>query len=185
MEDRSPLFAIEGRSHTLRRNQPIVADVSGSIWVVIRGTLEVFSTRFENGDPAGHRRHLFRLTAGRALLGYPPEPATGNCGLLAVAAAQVEVVEAQVEVLARSASDEALELVAGWADQVGQHLTFDTTAGPVVGQAMPGVVELPPAEAVAGVLGAGHCFRVLEGQVGLGDLGDPFRPDHGLSPIHI
>mgnify|MGYP003949744181 FL=1 len=179
MEDRPPLITIEGRTHTLRRNQPIVADVSGSIWVVTRGTLDVFSTRFENGDPVGHRRHLFRLTTGRALLGYSPEPATDDYGLLAVAASQVEVVEAQVETLARSASDEAVELVAEWADQVGQYLDLGTTAGLVAGQAIPGVVELPPAEAVAGVPGVGHCFRVLEGEVSLGDLSDPFRSDHG------
>ncbi len=179
MEDRPPLVTIEGRTHTLRRNQPIVADVSGSIWVVTRGTLDVFSTRFENGDPVGHRRHLFRLTTGRPLLGYSPEPATDDYGLLAVAASQVEVVEAQVETLARSASDEAVELVAEWADQVGQYLDLGTTAGLVAGQAIPGVVELPPAEAVAGVPGVGHCFRVLEGEVSLGDLSDPFRSDHG------
>ena len=59
----------DGQHYVLRRNQPLVADRAGAVWQVTRGVLEVFGTRFENENPAGHRRHLFRVPAGRALFG--------------------------------------------------------------------------------------------------------------------
>ena len=45
--------------------------VPGNVWFIRAGTLDVFLTRFENGEPAGARHHVLRVSEGDGILGLP------------------------------------------------------------------------------------------------------------------
>ncbi len=159
----------DGHRYVLRRNQPLVADRTGMAWQVTRGVVEVFGTRFEKDNPAGHRRHLFRVPAGRTLFGLRPVSEDGSFGILAVAGEETEVIRIDTGSLTREQDDDMQVSIIAWAEQIGQYLAGDTLYPAPVIQAEQGVIEVPGSEGVASVAGQGYCFRVLDGRVTLGD----------------
>lgn len=70
---------------TLRKNQPLMLDEPGVMWLVKEGAMEVLSTRVEDGAPVGHRRALFQVPRMRSLFGFAPDADTGNLATMAVA----------------------------------------------------------------------------------------------------
>ena len=158
----------DGQHYVLRRNQPLVADRAGAVWQVTRGVLEVFGTRFENENPAGHRRHLFRVPAGRALFGLWPLSENGGFGILAVAAEETEVTRIDTGSRTRGHGEDLQISIIAWAEQIGQYLAGDTVYPAPVIQAEQGVFEVPGSEGLAPPSDQGCCFRVLDGRTSLG-----------------
>ena len=158
----------DGQHYVLRRNQPLVADRAGAVWQVTRGVLEVFGTRFENENPAGHRRHLFRVPAGRALFGLWPLSENGGFGILAVAAEETEVTRIDTGSRTRGHGEDLQISIIAWAEQIGQYLAGDTVYPAPVIQAEQGVFEVPGSEGLAPPSDQGCCFRVLDGRASLG-----------------
>jgi ATP-binding cassette subfamily C protein len=145
-----------------------VADRAGAVWQVTRGVLEVFGTRFENENPAGHRRHLFRVPAGRALFGLWPLSENGDFGILAVAAEETEVTRIDTGSRTRGHGEDLQISIIAWAEQIGQYLAGDTVYPAPVIQAEQGVFEVPGSEGLAPPSDQGCCFRVLDGRTSLG-----------------
>ena len=158
----------DGSRYLLRRNQPLVADRTGVVWQVTRGVVEVFGTRFENENPAGHRRHLFRVPAGRALFGLQPVSENGGFGILAVAAEETEVTRIDTGSWTREHGEDLQISIIAWAEQIGQYLAGDTVYPAPVIQAEQGVFEVPGSEGVAPFADEGCCFRLLDGRASMG-----------------
>ncbi len=53
----------------VKGNEPLLLDDSQMVWVVQSGTLALFATKVEEGEPKGNRRYLFSVSAGEALFG--------------------------------------------------------------------------------------------------------------------
>ena len=111
----------DGHRYVLRRNQPLVADRTRMAWQVTRGVIEVFGTRFENDNPSGHRRHLFRVPAGRTLFGLQPVSEDGSFGILTVAGEETEVIRIDTGSLSREQGDDMQLSIITWAEQIGQY----------------------------------------------------------------
>lgn len=65
-------------------NKPLLLDDVESVWMVHAGQVDIFSSRIENGEPAGIRSHVFRAAAGQVLFGVDPETGGGGRRLVAV-----------------------------------------------------------------------------------------------------
>jgi NHLM bacteriocin system ABC transporter ATP-binding protein len=92
------------------------------IWRVISGGVDVFLVDLSDGQPAGARRHVFRVPAGEALLGLPPA-ACLSAGLLAcpLPGAVVESVAPE---------DLPLPLLEKWIDSLSQALAQQASPPP-------------------------------------------------------
>ncbi|MBN3957658.1 hypothetical protein [Nostoc sp. NMS8] len=54
--------------YSLQANEPLLLDNSQTVWIVQSGTLAVFATGVKNSLPKEHRRYLFHVNTGEALL---------------------------------------------------------------------------------------------------------------------
>lgn len=76
-------------SERIKGNQPVLLDDPQTVWVVQSGTLAVFTTLLEAGEPKGNRHYLFSVGVGEALFGVLP---VAQRGLMAV---PIETAELQ------------------------------------------------------------------------------------------
>ena len=53
----------------IKGNEPLLLDDPQQVWVVQSGTLALFATKVEAGEPKGNRRYLFSVSAGEAMFG--------------------------------------------------------------------------------------------------------------------
>ena len=165
---------VGGRQSTghfsLRRNQPLIPDQAGMAWQVESGAIEVFGTRFEGDNPVGHRRHLFTIPAGQTLFGFDPNTEKYAFGILAVASETSQI--RRIPTASLSLTDEALEKVRDittWSEHVGRYLASDNPNPRSGVQATHGIVEIPEFERIESLSGRGCCFRVVDGQITLGN----------------
>ncbi|MEM7248127.1 MAG: NHLP bacteriocin export ABC transporter permease/ATPase subunit [Acidobacteriota bacterium] len=100
-----------GTTRRLPSNQVLVLDEPRLLRVVVSGTVAVFSTRLEDGRPAGARRFLFRAQPGSPFLGWRPR---GGRGLLAVAVGEVELDERELLEEAGPMPEPIARLVESW-----------------------------------------------------------------------
>lgn len=86
------------------------------VWLVEKGSVDLFLVRAENGEPAGARRHVMRVEAGKAICGFAATE--GDQQLLACLAPETRLVEtsqARLREMASSAdSAGAVELLEEW-----------------------------------------------------------------------
>lgn len=180
----------ESTSHfSLRRNQSLIPDQVGTAWQVESGTIEVFGTRFEGGNPAGHRRHLFTIPAGHTLFGFHPSTEEFAFGMLVVASETSEIRRIPTGSLSLSEDAQGkLRDIIIWSEHVGRYLAGGAPKTGSGTQATPGIVEIPEFESIESLAGHGYCLRVLDGQINLGD-GTDLLIDHACGwviwPDHI
>ncbi|HEX8212560.1 MAG TPA: NHLP bacteriocin export ABC transporter permease/ATPase subunit [Longimicrobium sp.] len=86
------LFERHGTPCTVGGDHPFLLD-RDSVWLVRTGHVDVFTVLLRDGAVVGKRRHLFRVDAGRLLLGNRVAAVEQGVGLLAVGAAGTELVE--------------------------------------------------------------------------------------------
>jgi NHLM bacteriocin system ABC transporter ATP-binding protein len=67
-------------------NKPFLIDDAECAWLVETGTVDVFALQPQNGDLAGPRRHVLRVTPGQAIFGLETNGDEGRPRLLAIAA---------------------------------------------------------------------------------------------------
>ncbi len=77
------LFQEKGQLIEVGGNQPLLLDDANSVWIILSGRVDVFSTRLKDGRVAGARRRLFRADTGQALFGIHLAGQGAETGLLA------------------------------------------------------------------------------------------------------
>jgi len=82
-------------------DRPLLLEGTGA-WLVRRGRVDVFAVALRDGEPAGSRRHLFRVESGEMLFGTG---GAGELGLLAVGIGGSELLEIRREALEKAARD--------------------------------------------------------------------------------
>lgn len=84
----------------------------GAVWIVGEGRVDVFATAMRDGEPDGHRTHLFRVEAGGALFGVTDAGAALE--LIAVGSTGTTLAELTADVVwARAAAAETREQAIG------------------------------------------------------------------------
>ncbi|HST59268.1 MAG TPA: NHLP bacteriocin export ABC transporter permease/ATPase subunit [Longimicrobium sp.] len=137
----------DGTPRPAAGNRPLRLDPA-CVWIVRAGRIDVFATRLDaDGEPAGTRRHLFRLEAGDPVFGLGEDPASGRA-LLAVGAPGTMLAEyglAEIEALAADAGTRPLfhELVQHWTERVWDGLVGRATVRRATGGGIGEEVMLP------------------------------------------
>jgi ATP-binding cassette subfamily C protein len=137
----------EGTPRPAAGNHPLRLD-PGRVWIVRAGRIDVFATRLDgDGEPAGRRRHLFRLEAGDPVFGVGEDPERGRA-LLAVGAPGTVLAEyglGEIEALAGDAATRPLfdELVQHWTERVWDGLVGRATVRRATGAGVGEEVWLP------------------------------------------
>ncbi|KYC37687.1 cation tolerance protein CutA [Scytonema hofmannii PCC 7110] len=103
----------------MKGNEPLLLNDPQTFWVVQSGTLVLFATQVEKGEPKGHRRYLFSVGTGDALFG---SELWEQWGILAVALEETELLPlpiADFTAGSTAARVEAIALVEGWIENLG------------------------------------------------------------------
>ena len=114
-----------GEVRRIRGNEPLLLDDAATVWAIESGTLAVFATEVEAGEPAGHRHYLFSVSAGEALFGAALRH---GWAMLAVAIEQTELLPLAIaDFTATVAADrtKAIDLLETWVKHLGELLTGD------------------------------------------------------------
>ena len=110
----------------IQGHQPLVLSNSALIWIVVAGSVAVFTTSMVAGQ-TDDRRHLFNISPGEALFGIASET-TQSRVLLAVAleSTDLQAIPFQQFIGQMEAGDEeAIALCETWVNQLAQSLTVD------------------------------------------------------------
>lgn len=143
---------VQGISHVLKSNQPLLLDRPGTIWRVTSGSLALFTIQMEQGIPRGRRRYLFSIKVGELMLPSTLE----NRQILAVALEESELVQAsQADFLewVIDSPDWTLEALETWVHRLGSALSglvSPTLSTPIT---------------TCGLLAAGEVFQPVQGSV--------------------
>ncbi len=149
----------------LYRNQVHFPDSSDTAWIIKRGMLNVFGTRFDNGSPTGHRRHLFSLQAGEVLFGFNPLITADTIGLMVVAAEETELDPIAVSAFSDTSQQETCRGLSDWVNHVGQYITGNELAPTTPLTLEEGVFDIPPSETIRSDPKRDLCFKPLEGEL--------------------
>lgn len=110
--------------HKIKGNAPLLLVDSQKVWVVQSGTLALFATRVEAGEPTGDRRYLFSVSAGEALFGIAvSEKLKTPYRILAVAIEETELLQLDIaDVAAQVAAVdlEVISLLESWIKHLSQ-----------------------------------------------------------------
>jgi NHLM bacteriocin system ABC transporter ATP-binding protein len=63
------VFEAEGVQSTVGGNNPFFLDGVESVWMVLSGSLEIFTARYEDGRIAGRKQHFFSAREGQCVFG--------------------------------------------------------------------------------------------------------------------
>jgi NHLM bacteriocin system ABC transporter ATP-binding protein len=113
---------IESKLRCIKGNEPLLLNDSQMVWVVHSGTLALFATSVEDGEPKGNRRYLFSVSAGEALFGTA---LLSQWGILAVAIEETELSPLAIAALADGIAENdeyAIALVEGWSKHLGDFI---------------------------------------------------------------
>ncbi|BBD63723.1 cyclic nucleotide-regulated ABC bacteriocin/lantibiotic exporter [Nostoc commune NIES-4072] len=114
--------------YSLQANQPVLLNDSETLWIVQSGTLAVFATRVKNSLPKEHRRYLFHVNAGEALL--PELIAQSQWSFVAIAIEPTQLCQMSMVDLVKgiaAADSQAIEFLEGWVNHLGQSLSAQQT----------------------------------------------------------
>jgi ATP-binding cassette subfamily C protein len=90
------------KTTALDGNQPILLNGREDLWLIAKGSVDLFAVALQAGQPAGVREPICRLQAGQVLVGLGDSGEAAGMGLLAVGLPQTELAH-----LAASATDRA------------------------------------------------------------------------------
>jgi len=117
--EQSKKISVEG-------NRPLILDNPEKVWVVQDGRIEVFAVSLSNGEPLGHRSHIYTANPGDTIWGIPPAGdenrpkgdesrigliATGLSGTLVAELSLSEIIELSKE---RSNLPSVVSLIESW-----------------------------------------------------------------------
>jgi NHLM bacteriocin system ABC transporter ATP-binding protein len=114
-----------GELRRIRGNEPLLLDDAATVWAIESGTLAVFATEVDAGEPAGHRHYLFSVSAGEALFGAALRD---GWAMLAVAIEQTELLPlaiADFTALVAADRENAIALLETWVKHLGELVTAD------------------------------------------------------------
>lgn len=95
----------------LRASAPLRLDRGEDIYIVQRGWVDLFAVPLAGGEPAGVRRHLLRLEAGRLFAAFP---SGGEVAVLAVGSLDCEVLQLPRRRLPLLPAAQQAELLEQW-----------------------------------------------------------------------
>ena len=64
--EQSKKISVEG-------NRPLILDNPEKVWVVQDGRIEIFAVSLSNGEPLGHRNHIYTANPGDTIWGVSPD----------------------------------------------------------------------------------------------------------------
>ncbi len=100
------------KPYFLQANEPVLLDNSETVWIVQSGTLAVFATIVKNSLSKEHRRYLFHVNAGEALL--PELIAQSQWNFVAIAIEPTQLCQMSMVDLVQgiaAADSQAIELL--------------------------------------------------------------------------
>ncbi|MBR8834875.1 MAG: NHLP bacteriocin export ABC transporter permease/ATPase subunit [Stigonema ocellatum SAG 48.90 = DSM 106950] len=115
----------------IKGNEPLLLDDPQMVWVVQSGTLALFATKVEEGEPKGNRHYLFSISAGEALFGAT---LWEQWGIVAVAIEATEVSPlpmADFADLVAAADNDAIALLECWLKHLGDVISSKTLLVPM------------------------------------------------------
>lgn len=122
---------IESKLRCIKGNEPLLLNDPQMVWVVHSGTLALFATSVEDGEPKGNRRYLFSVSAGEALFGTA---LFSQWGILAVAIEETELSPLAIAALAAGIAENdkyAITLVEGWSKHLGDFIGSNPIKVPI------------------------------------------------------
>jgi NHLM bacteriocin system ABC transporter ATP-binding protein len=155
--DLDAVIDAEGEHAEIGGNRPFALDDPESVWFVRAAQVDVFAEEAATDGTGGARRHLFRVAAGRALLGVGRAPAVR---LLVVPGSGTRLTRLSRRRVCELAADPAYRevvsrLVEGWVADLSRGL----------GQRLPPTAFVPLTAGAACRLDAGACARPARGLV--------------------
>jgi NHLM bacteriocin system ABC transporter ATP-binding protein len=111
---------------TVKGNEPLLLTDSEKVWFIKSGSLALFATLVEEGEPKGNRSYLFGVRAGEALFGAALTPGLKpeeERGMMAVALEETELLPiALADLVAQIEAGEqsAIAVVEEWVQHLGE-----------------------------------------------------------------
>lgn len=124
----SPQVNPSSKLYSFQANEPLLLNDPETFWIVQSGTLAVFATRVKNSLPKEHRRYLFHVNAGEALL--PEVIAQSQWSFVAIAIEPTQLCQMSIVDLVKRigvADLQSIELLEGWINHLGQSLSAQQT----------------------------------------------------------
>ncbi|NMG05530.1 NHLP bacteriocin export ABC transporter permease/ATPase subunit [Brasilonema sp. UFV-L1] len=115
----------------MKGNEPLLLNDPDMVWVVHSGTLALFATSVEDGEPKGNRHYLFSVSPGEALFGTA---LFEQWGILAVAIEETELSPVAIAALAAGIAENdecAIALLEGWSKHLGDFIRRNPLLTPV------------------------------------------------------
>ncbi|MEH2119115.1 NHLP bacteriocin export ABC transporter permease/ATPase subunit [Nostoc sp.] len=117
--------------YSFQANEPVELNDPEKVWIVQSGTLAVFAAQVKNSTVEKRRRYLFHVSAGEALFGTAllPEVVTSQWGFVAIAIEPTQLCQMSMVDLVKAigVADQAIELLEGWINHLGQSLSAQQT----------------------------------------------------------
>src|SRR3546814_18950376 len=76
--DAQLLAKIDGAKLSVGYHNPFLVSEPDLIWLVLKGSVDIYAVPLVDGAVAGPGRHLMRVEAGDLIFGMPPIPADGS-----------------------------------------------------------------------------------------------------------
>ncbi len=105
-----------GRPLACMANSPINGDIPGRVWIVLRGSVDLFGVRRSGEGQEGHRYPLFRADAGQVIFDLPAatDAEGGQVSLVLVGGLDTQVYETTVEALLAAPGDLWATAIDAW-----------------------------------------------------------------------
>lgn len=130
-------MTIAWQGRIVKGNEPLLLNEPQTVWLVKSGSLVLHGILTDNEELKGHRRFLFQVGAGEALLGASLAPSANKDerrGIVAVALEETELQQLTLEGLIEQVKErnpEAIALVEGWLCHLGEWLNEQVTAADI------------------------------------------------------
>ncbi|MDZ8066651.1 MAG: NHLP bacteriocin export ABC transporter permease/ATPase subunit [Nostoc sp. DedQUE08] len=115
------------KPYSFQANEPLLLNDPETFWIVQSGTLAVFAT-IQNSLPKEHRRYLFHVNVGEALL--PEVIAQSQWNFVAIAIESTQLCQMSMVDLVKeiaAADSQSIEFLEGWVNHLGQSLSAQQT----------------------------------------------------------
>lgn len=120
---------IRDRIDRLAENQSLLLNEPNTVWVLVSGTIDLFYSHFQAGEPIGNLRYLFSVSAKEAIFGAVEEEG----GILAVAIEGAEIQKLDLATFAARislANPEAIAQLESWVSHLGNIVSANYLRSP-------------------------------------------------------
>ncbi len=164
--DQYRITALSAPPQRIKGHEPLLLDDAKTLWVLLSGSLAIFSTAVESGRPEGARRHVFNVEPGELLFGTVGNLETDNRGLLAMAIEEAELQplsQADAETHLASAPGDIVSGVEGWVSKFGHEFSRETPPEAAIQISEDSKYDLKPGECLEPARKAVRWVRLLSG----------------------